>query len=85
MMSKNSGQIDIFNSIIFEKLIPKDHLLIKIDSIIDFPFVYGKDHIIIDEDSEIILSSVQTPFNVGDEKKLTELIEKVEEDFASKA
>ncbi|WHH60630.1 transposase [Petroclostridium sp. X23] len=39
-MGKNSGQIDIFNNIIFEKLIPKDHLLIKIDSIIDFSFVY---------------------------------------------
>ena len=37
-----------------------------------------KDHIIVDEDSEIILASVQTPFNVGDEKKLVELIEKVE-------
>ena len=34
-----------------------------------------KDHIIVDEDSEIILASVQTPFNVGDEKKLVELIE----------
>lgn len=38
-----------------------------------------KDHIIVDEDSEIILASVQTPFNVGDEKKLKELVEKVEE------
>jgi len=38
-----------------------------------------KDHIIVDEDSEIILASVQTPFNVGDEKKFVELIEKVEE------
>ena len=37
-----------------------------------------KDHIIVDEDSEIILASVQTPFNVGDEKKLVELIEKTE-------
>lgn len=40
MIGKNSGQIDIFNSMIYEKLIPKDHLLIKIDSIIDFSFVY---------------------------------------------
>ena len=37
-----------------------------------------KNHIIVDEDSEIILASVQTPFNVNDEKKLKELIEKVE-------
>lgn len=40
MMGKNNGQIDVFNSMIFEKLIPKDHLLLKIDSIIDFSFVY---------------------------------------------
>lgn len=42
MLSKNSGQVDIFNHMIFEKLIPKDHLLVKIDSIIDFSFVYEK-------------------------------------------
>ncbi|MEA4849692.1 MAG: IS1182 family transposase [Clostridiaceae bacterium] len=40
-----------------------------------------KDHIIVDEDSEIILASVQTPFNTGDEKKLQELIEKVEQEL----
>ena len=27
---------------IFEKLVPKDHLLIKINSIIDFSFIYDK-------------------------------------------
>ena len=27
MMGKNSGQIDLFNSMIFETLIPKNHLL----------------------------------------------------------
>lgn len=43
-----------------------------------------KDHIIVDEDSEIILASVQTPFNVGDEKKLVELIEKVEKGLGLK-
>lgn len=43
-----------------------------------------KDHIIVDEDSEIILSSTQTPFNVGDEKELKSLIEKVEENFGLK-
>ncbi|PKL13587.1 MAG: transposase, partial [Spirochaetae bacterium HGW-Spirochaetae-8] len=36
-----------------------------------------KDHIIVDEDSEIILASVQTPFNVRDEHKCAELVEKV--------
>jgi IS5 family transposase len=43
-----------------------------------------KDHIIVDEDSEIILASVQTAFNVGDEKKLQELVEKVEEELGIK-
>ena len=40
MMGINNNQIDMFDSMIFEKLIPKDHLLVKIDSIIDFSFVY---------------------------------------------
>lgn len=40
MLSKKSGQIDIFNSMIYEKLIPKDNLLVRIDSLIDFSFVY---------------------------------------------
>ena len=43
-----------------------------------------KNHIMADEDSEIILSSVQTPFNVGDEKKLKELVEKIESNFEIK-
>lgn len=41
MMKKSKGQIDMFDYIIFEKLIPKDHLLVKIDKIIDFNFVYN--------------------------------------------
>ena len=40
MLSKNNPQIDIFSNMIFERLIPKEHLLVKIDSIIDFSFVY---------------------------------------------
>lgn len=40
-----------------------------------------KNHIIVDEDSEIILASEQTPFNVEDEKKLIELVEKVKNKF----
>ena len=40
MIGKQSGQIDIFSSMIFEKLIPKDHLLVKINELIDFSFVY---------------------------------------------
>ena len=40
MLKKNDGQVDLFDSVIFDRLIPKDHLLVKIDSIIDFSFVY---------------------------------------------
>ena len=40
MLGKNNPQIDIFNHMIFERLIPKDHLLVLIDSIMDFSFVY---------------------------------------------
>ncbi len=42
MLGKNSGQIDVIDHMIFEKLIPKDHILVKIDKIVDFSFVYGK-------------------------------------------
>jgi transposase len=40
MLKKNRPQLDMFDHIIFEKLVPKDHLLVKIDSIIDFSFIY---------------------------------------------
>jgi transposase len=40
-----------------------------------------KDHIIVDEESEIILASAQTPFNVNDEKELVNLIEKTKDNF----
>jgi transposase len=40
MLGQKSGQIDIFNAMIYEKLIPKDHLLVKIAETIDFTFVY---------------------------------------------
>jgi hypothetical protein len=43
-----------------------------------------KDQIIIDEDSEIILASLQTPFNVGDEKGLQALVNQVKENFKIK-
>lgn len=42
MLKKNSGQISVFDQMIFDRLIPKDHLLVKIDSLIDFSFVYEK-------------------------------------------
>lgn len=40
MFNKNNPQIDIMTNMIYEKLVPKDHLLVKIDSVIDFSFVY---------------------------------------------
>lgn len=40
-----------------------------------------KDHIIADEDSEIIIVSTQSPFNVNDGKELHNLIDKVENDL----
>ena len=42
MLGKNSGQVDMLDHLIFEKLIPKNHLLVKIDSTVDFSFVYDK-------------------------------------------
>lgn len=58
MLKKNDGQIDIFNHMIFEKLIPKNHLLVKIDSIMDFSFVYEKlriSTVIWEEDQRVLL------------------------------
>lgn len=55
MLGKQSGQIDIFNSMIFERLIPKEHLLVKISTIIDFSFVY---EIVKDYYSEIGRESI---------------------------
>lgn len=43
-----------------------------------------KNHIIVDEESELIISSIQTPFNVKDEKRLIEIIEKAEQDHGLK-
>lgn len=42
MLSKNSEQIGIMDQTIFDKLIPKNHLLVKIDFIIEVSFVYDK-------------------------------------------
>ena len=42
MIGRNSEQIDIFSHMIYDRLIAKDHLLVKISSIIDFSFVYDK-------------------------------------------
>lgn len=46
MLGKNNAQFDVFDSVIFEKLIPKNHLLVEIDSVVDFSFIYDylKDH-----------------------------------------
>lgn len=43
-----------------------------------------KNHIIVDEDSEIILGSLQTPFNYGDEKGLQTLVNNVIEEIKLK-
>ncbi len=40
MMGIQSKQVDVFDYMIFDKLVPKDHLLIKIDQIVDFSFVH---------------------------------------------
>src|SRR5665647_3743974 len=42
MLSKNNPQIDILSQMIYDKLVPDEHLLVKINSIIDFSFVYDK-------------------------------------------
>ncbi len=42
MLKKNTGQIDVIDHMIFDKLIPKDHFLVKVDAIVDFSFVYEK-------------------------------------------
>ena len=36
MLGKNNPQIDVFTHMIFDRLIPEDHLLVLINSIIDF-------------------------------------------------
>ena len=38
-MGMQNNQIDIFDFMIFDKLVPKDHLLIKVDETVDFSFV----------------------------------------------
>lgn len=40
MLGKKSGQVDVFTSMIYDKLVPKNHLLVKVDEVIDFSFVY---------------------------------------------
>ena len=42
MLGRNSGQIDVFSHMIYDRLIAKDHLLVKIPSVMDFSFVYDK-------------------------------------------
>ena len=42
MLNKNDPQMDFFTQTIYDKLVPKDHLLVKINSLIDFSFVYEK-------------------------------------------
>jgi hypothetical protein len=39
MLGRNTNQIDVFTQMIYDRLIAKDHLLVKISSVIDFSFV----------------------------------------------
>lgn len=49
MFNKTNFQVDLLTNIIYKKLILQDHILVKIDSTIDFSFVYeiAKDNIVI--------------------------------------
>ncbi len=40
MLGKDSNQIDMFSLYIYENLIPKNHLLVKVKESVDFSFVY---------------------------------------------
>lgn len=40
MLGKNTGQLDLFTQMMYEKLIPVNHILLDIDKYIDFSFVY---------------------------------------------
>lgn len=40
MLNRKKTQLNMWDMVVFEKLIPTDHLLVKIDSLIDFSFVY---------------------------------------------
>ena len=42
MLSTNRPQMDMFTMEVFNRLVPEDHLIVKIDSIINFDFVYEK-------------------------------------------
>lgn len=40
MLGKNSGQLHLHDVMVYEQMIPKNHILIKIDQVFDFSFVY---------------------------------------------
>jgi transposase len=41
MLGKHNGQISIFDHMIYEKVIPENHILKKIDEVFDFTFIYN--------------------------------------------
>ena len=40
MLNKHTGQRDLYDEMVFERLVPQDHLLVQIATHIDFTFVY---------------------------------------------
>lgn len=40
MLGQNNGQLEIIDLMIYEQLIPEDHILREIDKTFDFAFVY---------------------------------------------
>lgn len=42
MLGKISGQLDIISQMMYDKLMPKKHLLIDIDKYVDFSFIYDE-------------------------------------------
>ncbi len=41
MLGKNSGQLHLHDTMVYEQLIPKNHILIKIAQVFDFQYVYS--------------------------------------------
>lgn len=40
MLGRNSEQIDVCSHMIYDRLISKDHLLVRISSVMDFSIAY---------------------------------------------
>ncbi|MDW7660814.1 MAG: IS1182 family transposase, partial [Bacillota bacterium] len=42
MLKRNCSQLDFFTQEVYSKLLPKDHLLVQIDQLIDFELLFEK-------------------------------------------